>query len=144
MGVKGPGGKCLDWSTTSQLVLKPCDNKKQQQKFTYSSSDKSLKNMPSSVEEEEYPLKASQQCVDVYNNQGPVVQLYSCNGGNNQKFNFNTDNTLKDNENHCLTSSSFNPSGGSGYMLWAKKQAKGAQAVLVINGLTSNGPPAKI
>jgi len=142
--VKGPGGKCLDWSTTSQLVLKPCDNKKQQQKFTYSSSDKSLKNMPSSVEEEEYSLKASQQCVDVYNNAGPVVQMFKCNGGGNQKFDFNTDGTLTDNDNpkHCLSSTFINPSGGSGgFMLWAKKQAKGAQAVVVINGLDSSTKP---
>jgi len=145
--VKGPGGKCLDWSTSSELEMKTCDTKKQQQKFAYSSSDKTLKNMPSSVEEEEFPLKADQKCLDVFNNAGPVVELWPCNGGNNQKFTFNTDGTLKDNENHCLGSTDINPSGGGkGFMLWAKKQPKGAQAVLVINGLSSssNSSPAKI
>jgi len=139
--VKGPSGKCLDWSVGSELLLQKCDTKKQQQKFVYSSADKTLKNMPSSVEMEKYPLKAGQQCVDVYNNAGPVVQLWGCNGGNNQKFNFNTDTTLTDNEKHCLGSTFTDPSGGgSSFMLWAKKQAKGAQAVLVINGSGKTSP----
>ena len=87
---------------------------------------------------EQHPLKAGVKCVDVYNNAGPVVQVYSCNNGNNQKFNFNsTDGTLSDSDspNHCIAVSSVPPSGGAGgFQLWSKKQPGNALAVLVFNG----------
>lgn len=149
--VKGPGGLCLDYTDGgSQLQLTACTAAAVQQ-WDYDSTDHSLKTIAADRFSKEivslYPEKAGVQCADVYDFQGPVVQLYGCNGGPNQKFDFNADTTLTDETNtkHCLTANK-DPIASSGYQMWAKAQAQGAQAVLVFNGLgaSAGAYPAEI
>jgi len=42
------------------------------------------------------------KCLDVYNFNGPNVETWTCNGGPNQQWTFESDGTLKSGENLCL------------------------------------------
>lgn len=132
---------CLDATTASELTIKKCDGS-DAQKFAYDTTKKTLMTAPATellevntaAVLERYPLKSGVKCVDVYNNAGPVVQVFPCNGGKNQQFDFNTaDGTLSDAENHCIAVSSVSPSAAGGFQLWSKKQPGNALAVLVFN-----------
>lgn len=136
--VKGPGGLCLDYTDSSQLELKTCGSTTMQA-FTYG-DDHTLKTVaaayPDVLQEaiQRHPEKAGVMCLDVYDFTGPVVELYNCNGGPNQQFDFQSDGTLTDRDDPKLCLTSTESPGNGGFQMWAKKQAKGAEAVLVFNG----------
>merc|ERR1712150_155302 len=74
-------------------------------------------------------------CVDVYNSEGPVVQIYSCGKGKcNQQFVFNKtlfhDTCGKE---KCIAISDQDPRDGTDLQIWAKPLPKGAMAVFVLN-----------
>eukprot|EP00937_MAST-01D_sp_MAST-1D-sp2_P001739 g1739.t1 len=143
--VTAGAGQCLDGSSASELRIKACDGSAAQ-KFAYDTTKKTLTTTAADEAElrevnaagvlEAFPLKAGTKCVDVYNFNGPVVQLYNCNNGKNQQFDFNSDGTLRDGNGHCIAASPTAPSGGGGsggFQLWSKKQPGGALAVLLFN-----------
>jgi len=84
-------------------------------------------------------LKADNgNCVDINNFQGPAVELWSCNGGCNQQWNFNSDGTLSDscsggNPLKCVSAKNNSPFSGSTLQLWGKPQLKGAWGTLLLN-----------
>jgi len=127
--VKSPNGLCLDATSPSELTARPCNGGSTQQ-FGYSNNNL---------------LASNGQCVDVYDFSGPVVQLYSCNGGCNQKFVFASDKTLDDtcSPKLCLAVRPDAPSGGNLMQIWAKPQPKGAMGVLVLNS-DVNDPPIPV
>eukprot|EP01113_Clastostelium_recurvatum_P042802 TRINITY_DN6976_c0_g1_i2.p2 TRINITY_DN6976_c0_g1~~TRINITY_DN6976_c0_g1_i2.p2 ORF type:complete len:127 (-),score=19.29 TRINITY_DN6976_c0_g1_i2:47-427(-) len=73
-------------------------------------------------------------CVDVYNNVGPVVQSYTCNGGANQKWSLGADGLIHSGDpNLCLATG--NPS-----QVWAGPLSDGSYAIILFNvaGATQN------
>jgi len=128
--VKGPGGLCLDGSNSAQIKLTTCTGSAAQQWVV--GADKTIRQ--------------GGRCIDVWNNQGPVVEMWDCNGGGNQKFDFNGDTTLSDNDNpkHCLTSSTTPPVSQDVFQLWAKPQPNGAVAVLVMSSTSLGAHAANV
>ena len=108
-------------------MTKPCGGSNQG--FRYSSAT------------QEIELEGSgQQCVDIWDFNGPRVDIYRCNEGTNQKFVFNANGQLqapKSGGGKCLQTAATPPGGDSGTgvaQLWAKPQSKdGGIAVLLIN-----------
>jgi len=129
--VKGPGGKCLDGTTGQRLVelmLTKCNASSPSQMFDYDAASKRL------------TLHSNGMCVDVHDWSGPQVQLFGCNGGSNQQFDFNSDGSLTDastdsSRRHCLDHSSVPPGPvpAGDIHLWAKPLPGGDTAVLVMN-----------
>eukprot|EP01113_Clastostelium_recurvatum_P034661 TRINITY_DN472_c0_g1_i2.p1 TRINITY_DN472_c0_g1~~TRINITY_DN472_c0_g1_i2.p1 ORF type:complete len:582 (-),score=120.82 TRINITY_DN472_c0_g1_i2:118-1863(-) len=71
--------------------------------------------------------RLDKMCLDVYNNEGPVVSAYTCNGGNNQKWTLGTDGLLRSGDaNLCLGLS--NPTE-----VWAGPLSDGSAAVILFN-----------
>jgi alpha-galactosidase len=68
------------------------------------------------------------KCLDVYNLEGPVVQTFSCHGGSNQKWVYDSEaHTLK-NGNKCLSASE-----GVQLEVWAGKLSDDSYAVILLN-----------
>lgn len=128
--VRSPDGRCLDATDPTELTSRACSGASVQQ-FSYNAGTGEL-------------VAPNGQCVDIYDFSGPVVQLYSCNGGCNQKFAFASDKTLKDqcSPAKCISAQTSSPSGTGVVQVWAKPQPKGAIAVFVING--ANTAPAQV
>ena len=129
-------GVCLDGSDASKVSLSACNASDHSQVFAYDTVKKSLRN---GVWAEQTGDKAGASvdamCLDVYDFKGPTVQLFGCNYGANEQFDFNADGTLTDNDSpkNCLGRAES--SGATGlWQLWSKKQPNGALALLVING----------
>jgi hypothetical protein len=119
----GNGGLCVDYSDAAELTAVKCGSGTQN--FTYDTSSKTLK-------------ASNGQCVDVNNFQGPVMELWGCNGGCNQQWNFNSDGTWSDNcsgssPKKCVSAKVNSPFSGSALQLWGKPQPNGAVATLLIN-----------
>ena len=73
--------------------------------------------------------KLNNKCLDVHDFTGPAVEIYNCNGGSNQKFNYDaSSNTIK-NGQKCL---SFAP-GVEALEVWAGELADGSYAVMLLN-----------
>lgn len=127
--VHAGNGVCLDGSDASAVALSACDATNAAQVFAYDAVQKSLRNGVWAQQGE----GASAMCLDVYDFKGPGVQLFGCNYGRNEQFDFNADGTLTDNDSpkNCLGT---NPSSSGTWQLWTKKQPNGALAVFVING----------
>jgi len=119
---------CLDARDTRELQLFSCSGSAQQQ-FTFNAQTKAIMN--------------NNQCVDVYNNAGPVVEMYSCHNGQNQRWTFNADGSVVDEEGHCLEAADVAP-GADGMEMWAKPLGQGAVAALVFSGLSAGSYDAKI
>ena len=72
--------------------------------------------------------KLNNKCLDVYNFNGPVVQTYSCNGGSNQKWVYDSkDHTIK-NGKKCLSTSE-----GVQLEVWAGILSDDSYAVILLN-----------
>jgi len=117
-------GKCMDSVTKNELSLRDCSGAATQ-KWTFG-SDGTFK-------------ATTGDCMDIYNFEGPSVELYGCNYGCNQKFTL-TNGVLKDmcappdHATLCIAARDNKPNGGDLIQIWAKKvSAAGAQAVLVLN-----------
>jgi len=126
--VRTLGGLCMDYSTPGQLIAKKCDGSSNQQIKYYNGSTNELK-------------ANNGDCVDINNFQGPVTELWSCNGGCNQQYIFNQDGTVSDtcSPKMCLAARNDSPAGGNLLQLWAKPQPEGV-AALVINSDNGGSP----
>ena len=62
-----------------------------------------------------------------------MVQLYNCNGGDNQKFSFKNGALSTAHSHRCIASRVTSPGGGTTAQIWAKPQPDGAVAVFVLN-----------
>jgi alpha-galactosidase len=135
--VRTAHGLCLDGSDAKAVALSACNASDPNQMFAYDAGKKSLRvgDWAAGGDGAGSGAHVSAMCLDVYDFKGPGVQLYACNYGANEQFDFNSDGTLTDNDSpkNCLGTSAGSASTGS-WQLWTKKQAKGALAVFVING----------
>uniref|UniRef100_A0A7S4ETD1 Alpha-galactosidase n=2 Tax=Chrysotila carterae TaxID=13221 RepID=A0A7S4ETD1_CHRCT len=129
--VRGPRGACLANALEGSkgLTLAPCNCSASTQRFRYNATSNEL-------------VGTNDECVDVDNSVGPLVQLYRCNGGANQHLHF-VDGTLRASQGtareRCLGASDADAGAGIGRTLqaWAKRVgATGAGdevALLLIN-----------
>jgi hypothetical protein len=131
--IKSSSGLCLDskTDTAGTLMFNPCASSATpgipvaSQLFALGSGD---------------TITQGGQCLDVYDFTGPVVQLYACNGGINQKFTFDPDGKSRQIQSgsNCIAARpgapSEGPSAGNVVQLWAKRVGGGAAAALAING----------
>jgi len=69
------------------------------------------------------------KCLDVYNFVGPKVEMWTCNGGENQKWTVNTDGTITS-EGKCLTVSDGSEEPTE---IWAAPLYDGSTAVILFN-----------
>jgi len=121
----GQGGLCIDYKDPSELTATKCGSSSTQN-FTYSGAGGTLK-------------ANNGQCVDVNNFQGPVMELWGCNGGCNQNWAFNSDGTWSDTcsggqPKKCVSAKTNSPFSGNQLQLWGKPVSKaGAMAVLLLN-----------
>jgi len=125
----GSGGLCVDYKDASELTAAKCGSSSTQN-FTYDTNSKTLK-------------ANNGQCIDVNNFQGPVMELWGCNGGCNQAWNFNADGTWSDNcsgsqPKKCVSARQNSPFTGNALQLWGKPQLGGAVATLLVNNDISN------
>lgn len=133
--IHGPGSTCLDYSS-SQLELQPC-NGQSTQKFTYSGSGSTAGALcvPGS----------NARCLDVYEGQGPLLQLYGFHNGTNELFVFTSDGFMQDKDNVCIAARNTTPTpdpspvGENVVQLWTKPQPNGAMAVFFISSQDSTG-----
>ncbi len=130
--LKSAAGQCLDSKTDTPgtLMFNTCANVPSQQ-FALASDD---------------TITQGGSCLDVFDFTGPVVQLYACNGGGNQKFLFDPDGKSRQIQAQpnagapgmCLAARpgppSEGPSAGNVVQLWAKRVGGGGAAALAING----------
>jgi hypothetical protein len=113
---------CLDaGSGHGQVYVQTCDNSTQQQ-WLFDNTFPYLQ-----------PKSISGMCLDVYNFQGPVVQLYPCktNGGENQnqEFQFDMDGTLRPNiSNMCL-----DVQASGEIQIWAGPLQNNSYAAVLLN-----------
>jgi len=118
----GQGGLCVDYKEPAELVATKCGSSTQN--FTYDANSKTLK-------------ASNGQCIDVNGVQGPIMELWTCNGQCNQAWTFNADGTWSDtctaNQNKCVSAKVNSPFTGNQLQLWGKPQPKGAIATLLIN-----------
>jgi len=133
--VRGPNGNCLDNTDASELTTRPCTGASSQS-FAYDTTTLEIRGQDG-------------RCVDVYNFAGPVIEMYSCNNGCNQKWQFTSDKLMKDtctsgsgHDPRCASAESGSPSGTGVLQVWAKPQPKNAMAIFVING--ANEAPAQV
>jgi hypothetical protein len=77
--------------------------------------------------------------LDVYNFDGPNVEAFSCNKGDNQEWNWNSaDETLRSQHNgECLTIEQE-------IEIWAAPLNGGSQAVLLLNRGSSGSEPVTV
>lgn len=68
-------------------------------------------------------------CLDLYDFTGPVVQMYECNGGNNQNWTVNSDGTITS-DGLCLTADS---NSDAPLEVWAGPLSDGSVATLLFN-----------
>ena len=73
-----------------------------------------------------------------------VVQLYNCNGGDNQKFSFKNGALSTAHSHRCVASRATSPGGGTTVQIWAKPQPDGAVAVFVLNAAAHDDIKVKI
>jgi len=67
-------------------------------------------------------------CLDLYNFEGPVIQTYQCNGGSNQKWDYDMNTKTLKADNLCLTV------GVQAYLeVWAAPLADKSVAVILFN-----------
>ena len=69
------------------------------------------------------------KCLDVWNNVGPNVEMWSCNGGNNQKWTYYPNDRSLRSLGKCLTTAT----GAELLEVWAGKLADGSYAVVLLN-----------
>jgi hypothetical protein len=119
---------CADARDSREIQLYPCTGSNDQQ-FSYSSQTRNILH--------------GTQCLDVYNNAGPIVELFGCHDGKNQRWTFNADGTVVDEEGHCLEAMDVAP-GADGMEMWAKPIGKGEVAVLAFSGLAAGSYTAKV
>eukprot|EP00039_Didymoeca_costata_P010421 m.140153 g.140153 ORF g.140153 m.140153 type:complete len:560 (+) comp14820_c0_seq2:34-1713(+) len=137
-------GKCVDYSSMTQVVLATCDPSSKAQQFSYDSSTQLFQT-------------ADKQCLDIWDFTGPRVDIYGCNSGTNQKFTINGGAISAGGK--CLTESSIDPDGSNSVQIWAKPQQMGSMvyvlgvfsllistlmAVLVINSLQEQNATVSI
>jgi len=79
----------------------------------------------------------SNLCVDVWNNQGPVVETYPCNGGDNQRWVYNSEDKTLRSLGKCLT---VQPATDL-LEIWSGPQSDGSTVVILWNRASS---PQKI
>jgi len=72
-------------------------------------------------------------CVDVYDNQGPVVEAWPCNGGNNQKWTYDPVNHTLKSLDMCLTTQSPQELVEA----WMGPLSDGTYAVVIVNRASS-------
>jgi len=131
------GGLCLDAASPSELVLSPRDAGSSTQAFDLAEGV---------AEGVAGPVTQGGQCVDVFNFEGPVVELYDCNGGSNQAFALDAGaGTISSGGGKCLAGRSASPSGGSEVVqVWAKPLAGGAVAALVLSNAAVGSAPVSV
>ena len=122
------GKLCLDVNGTNTVMMNPCND----------SPSQKVDHVTDTLK-----FEASGDCVDVYDFDGPVVQSYACNGGDNQQFVF-ADGLLVAGSGQCLAVRQGSPAGGAEVQVWAKTMSKGAVAVLVLNGVPRAQPPQTV
>jgi len=71
----------------------------------------------------------SNLCVDVWNNQGPVVETYPCNGGDNQRWVYNSQDKTLRSLGKCLT---VQPATDL-LEIWSGPQSDGSTVVILWN-----------
>eukprot|EP00041_Stephanoeca_diplocostata_P015730 m.301214 g.301214 ORF g.301214 m.301214 type:complete len:548 (+) comp20137_c0_seq3:73-1716(+) len=119
------GKVCLDGDgdddANNIVHLSDCSSSPSQQ-FEYDASTKAITQV------------SSKKCLDVYDFTGPIVQLYACNKGTNQQFDF-SDGYLKDASGQCLAARPGVPGnpGAQALQMWYKPLGDSAMAVLVVN-----------
>lgn len=123
------GQRCLDGANTNQVVATACTSGSgsASQKWDFDSATGNII----------YPK--IKRCLDVWNTIGPRVDVYACHGNaGNQKFSFAATNggVLKSGKT-CLGLAPVAPppppSKLDDLQLWAKPQANGTMAILLIN-----------
>lgn len=131
-------GQCLDGSDASQLTTAPCGGSNQAFVFNAATQEIELSG-------------SGKHCVDVWDFNGPRVDLYACNKGSNQAFAFASNGQLrapKSGGGKCLQTTPTKPGGGGSgselLQLWAKPQSKGGMAVLLINSAATTNVSATI
>jgi alpha-galactosidase len=126
--IRSGSGDCLDTNSDADgtIEMKACKTDVASQQFTIAGNN----------------IKQNNKCLDVYNSEGPVVQLYNCHGVTNQDFHFTADQNkqLADGTGHCIARRLGAPSeqGAATLQLWAKKLESASMAALFINGDTTN------
>ena len=73
--------------------------------------------------------KLNNMCLDVYDFHGPVVETYSCNGGSNQKWQYDASSHTIKNGDKCLSASS----GVDSLEVWAGPLSGDSFAVILLN-----------
>ena len=68
-------------------------------------------------------------CIDVFDSHGPSVQTYQCNGGSNQKWEYDSNLRTLKNGNKCLSPST----GLESLEIWAVKLSDNSYAVMLLN-----------
>ena len=68
-------------------------------------------------------------CIDVFDSHGPSVQTYQCNGGSNQKWEYDSSLQTLKNGNKCLSPST----GLESLEIWAVKLSDNSYAVMLLN-----------
>lgn len=81
------------------------------------------------VNESTITSKMNGKCLDVWNNVGPNVEMWDCNGGNNQKWTYYPEDQSLRSLGQCLT-----PVDSTELLeVWAGELADGSYAVILLN-----------
>lgn len=79
----------------------------------------------------------AQKCLDAYNFVGPAVDIWTCNGGNNQQwlYNASTSQLVSASSGKCLTAVNATTTCTN---TWGRRMRDGSWAVAMVNNLDSN------
>jgi len=130
--IRNVDGLCLEipWCTkdATQLGLYPCHIGDK------SMCEQSLNQEWNYVQNTTIVSRMNGYCMDVYNLQGPVVESYQCNGGDNQKWTYDPVKKTLKSMDKCLTAKR----GQELVEAWMGPLADGTYALVVVNRATSS------
>jgi len=130
--IRNADGLCLEIpecdTSYVQLGLGPCHIGDKSQ------CEQSLNQEWTYVENTTIVSRMNDLCVDVWNNQGPVVESWPCNGGDNQKWKYDPATRTLQSIGLCLTSQSAQDL----IEAWMGPLSDGTYALVVVNRGRSN------